>query len=69
MVTPGKEHWTIVKRVFRYLHGIIYFAICYHGNYEEVGVYGFIISSWDGEVDGSWSTNGYVFILFRGVVS
>ena len=21
MSKPGKEHWTIVKRVFRYLHG------------------------------------------------
>jgi len=29
MPTPGKEHWTTVKRVFRYLCGTIDFAIYY----------------------------------------
>ena len=25
----GKEHWTAVKRVFKYLRGTIDYAICY----------------------------------------
>jgi hypothetical protein len=29
MLTPGKEHWTIFKRVFRYLCGTVDYAICY----------------------------------------
>jgi hypothetical protein len=29
MSKPGKEHWTIVKRVFRYLHGTIIYGLCY----------------------------------------
>ena len=27
----GKEHWTVVKRVFRYLHGTTDYAIYYQG--------------------------------------
>ena len=44
MMTPGNEHWTTIKMVFRYLCGMIDFAICYHGNSEDVGVHGFIDS-------------------------
>ena len=44
MVTLGKRHWTIVKRVFRYLRGTSDFTICYHGNSEEVEVHGFVDS-------------------------
>jgi hypothetical protein len=31
MSKPGKEHWTIVKRVFRYLRGITSYGLCYQG--------------------------------------
>jgi hypothetical protein len=31
MSTPGKEHWTFVKRVFRYLCGTKDYVICYQG--------------------------------------
>ena len=31
MSNPGKEHWTIVKRIFRYLRGTSDFRICYQG--------------------------------------
>ena len=43
MLTPGKEHWTIVKRVFRYLCGTKDYAICYqgkHGGDSELNVHG-----------------------------
>ena len=29
MSNPGKEHWTIVKRVFRYLRGTSDYGLCY----------------------------------------
>ena len=44
MVTLGKEHWTIVKRVFKNLHGMTYFAI-------HIRVHGFIDSNWDGDIN------------------
>ena len=31
MLNPGKEHWTLVKRVFRYLCGTSDYGLCYHG--------------------------------------
>jgi hypothetical protein len=27
----GKEHWTTIKRVFRYLHGTTSYGLCYQG--------------------------------------
>ena len=31
MSNPGKEHWTAVKRVFRYLRGTSDYGLCYQG--------------------------------------
>ena len=28
---PGKEHWTAVKQVIRYLHGTSDYGLCYQG--------------------------------------
>jgi hypothetical protein len=30
----GKEHWTTVKRVFRYLHGTASYGLCYQGRLD-----------------------------------
>jgi hypothetical protein len=54
MSTPGKEHWTTVKRVFRYLCGTKYYAICYQGKPggdSEVDVHGFVDTDWAGDLD------------------
>ena len=48
---------------------MIDFSIYYHGNYEEVKVHGFIDSDWVGDINGRWSTSGYVLILFGGAIS
>ena len=69
MAEPRKEHSKTIKRVFKYLRGMIDCAIYYHGNYEEVRVHGFVDSDWDGDVNGRRSTSAYVFILFGVVVS
>jgi len=72
MSTPRKEHYTVVKRVFRYLCGTTYHAIYYQGKLEydrQVYVHGFVNSNWVGDVDGRRSTRGYVFKIFSGVVS
>jgi hypothetical protein len=31
MSKPGKEKWTIVKRVFKYLRGTSTYVLCYQG--------------------------------------
>jgi hypothetical protein len=38
MSTPEKEHWTTVKRVFRYLCGTKYYVICYMLTHKIVWV-------------------------------
>ena len=45
MSKPGKEHWTTVKRVFRYLRGTSDHAISYQGRVgleKVLDVHGFV---------------------------
>jgi hypothetical protein len=55
MSTPGKEHWTTVKRVFNYLCGTNNYAICYQGipggDSGKVNVHGYFDTEWDGDLD------------------
>ena len=54
MSKPGKEHWTTVKRVFRYLHGISDYGLCYQGRprLEKVlDIHGFVDAEWAGDLD------------------
>ena len=72
MSKPGNEHWTVVKRVFRYLCGTTDYAICYQGKPgpdRVINVNGFVDAEWDGDLDHRRYTSGYVFNLFGGVVS
>ena len=69
---PRKEHWTTIKRVFRYLRGTINHAICYQGRAgpnRVLDVYGFIDANWDGDLYHRIYTSGYVFNLFGGAIS
>eukprot|EP00253_Pinus_taeda_P009482 PITA_09482 len=68
----GKEHWTAVKRVFRYLRGISDYGLCYQGRPRLVRVldiHGFVDADWARDLDQRRSTSGYVFNLFGGAVS
>jgi hypothetical protein len=68
----GKEHWTIVKRVFRYLHGTASYGFCYEGRLgldRMVNIHGFVDAYWAGDLDRRRSTSEYVFNLFGGAIS
>ena len=68
----GKEHWTTIKRVFRYLHGTIDHAIYYQGRVvpkRVLDVHGFIDANYVGDLDHRRYTSGYVLNLFKGVIS
>ena len=72
MLTPGKENWTIVKRVFRHIHNMMDYAICYGGKLadnKEIHVHGFVDSEWDGDIDSRYSTRSYVFNILSGAIS
>eukprot|EP00253_Pinus_taeda_P004666 PITA_04666 len=68
----GKEHWTTVKRVFKYLHGTSDYGLCYQGRLGldiVLDIHGFVDVDWAGDLDQRRSTSGYVFNLFGGGVS
>ena len=72
MSKPGKEHWTTVKRVFRYLRGTTDYAICYQGRpgpNKVINVHGFVDVDWAGDLEHIRSTSGCVFNLFGGAIS
>jgi hypothetical protein len=72
MSKPGKEHWTTVKRVFRYLCGTTSYGLCYQGILgldRVVDIHGFVDADWAGDLDHKRSTSGYVFNLFGGEIS
>ena len=69
MSKPGKEHWTIVNRVFRYLRGTTNYGLCYQGRpglNKVVDIHGFVDANWAGDMDRKRSTSGYVFNLLGG---
>eukprot|EP00253_Pinus_taeda_P025737 PITA_25737 len=72
MSKPGKEHWTTVKRIFRYLRGTNDYGLCYKGRPgldRVLDIRGFVDADWVGDLDQRISTSGYVFNLFGGAFS
>jgi phosphoribosyl-AMP cyclohydrolase len=72
MSKPGKEHWTSVKKVFRYLRGTARYGLLYQGRPgldRVLDIHGFVDADWDGDLDRRRSTSGYVFNLFGGAIS
>jgi hypothetical protein len=69
---PRKEHWTTIKRGFRYLCGTASYGLCYQGRLGLDGaldIHGFVDADWVGDLDRRISTSGYVFNLFGGGIS
>jgi len=72
MSKPGKEHWTTVKRVFRYLRGTSDYGLCYQGRPgldRVLDIHGFVDVDWARDMDQRISISGCVFNLFGGAVS
>jgi len=54
MSKPGKEHWTTVKWVFRYLRGTSNYGLCYQGRPRlemVLDIHGFVDADWAGDLD------------------
>ena len=52
---PSQEHWKVVKRILRYLKGIIDYSLCYQGN--DLQLKGYIDADWGGDLDERKSTS------------
>eukprot|EP00253_Pinus_taeda_P035198 PITA_35198 len=72
MSKPRKQHWTTVKRVFKYLCGTSDYGLCYEGRLgldRVFDIHGFADADWAADLDQRRSTSGYVFNLFGGAVN
>ena len=65
---PGKEHWTAVKNILKYLKRTKDMFLVYGGD-KELIVNGYVDASFDTDPDDSKSQTGYVFTLNGGAVS
>ena len=67
MENPGREHWSAVKWVLRYLRGTSDYCITYDRSSEFVC--GFFDPDFADDLDKRRSTSGYVFNLAGGAIS
>lgn len=67
LANPGKEHWTAVKWILRYLKGTSKLCLCF-GSAKPV-LEGYTDADMAGDVDSRKSTSGYLFTFAGGAVS
>ena len=64
---PGEEHWTTVKRIFKYLRRVRDYILVYHD--ESLEPIRYIDSNFQLDIDSRKSTSGYVIILGGGAIN
>ena len=67
MSAPSSEHWSGIKRIFRYLKGTIDFGLLFRSNCNVL--VGYSDSDWAGNFDTRRSTSGYAFYVGESLVS
>ena len=63
----GKEHWKVVKWIFKYLKGSLSTCLCFGG--AQIVFEGFTDADMIGDIDNRRSTLGYLITFVRGAVS
>lgn len=58
---PGPQHWTAVKRIFRYLQGTSDWGLLF--NPKDDTLIGYSDADWAGDIDSRRSTTGYLFTI------
>jgi Reverse transcriptase (RNA-dependent DNA polymerase) len=66
---PGDEHWTALKRVFRYLRGTTNLTLVFDGARKSAELTGFVDSDWAGDRNDRRSITSYVFLICGGAIS
>ncbi|XP_069150850.1 secreted RxLR effector protein 161-like [Solanum lycopersicum] len=64
---PGRDHWKVVKSIFRYMKETIDHALCYSGC--ALFIRGYTDADWAIDRDDRKSTSGYGFLLNVGAIS
>ena len=66
--TPGQEHWTALKRVFRYLRGTTDLSIHFNGKIPNEA-FAFVDADHANDPNTRRSVGGYVYLIAGGAVS
>ncbi|KAG6485841.1 hypothetical protein ZIOFF_054406 [Zingiber officinale] len=69
MERPTIMHHKVIKQIFRYLKGTIYFGLIYIKGPQEIGIFGYSDSDLAGDLDGRKSTSGRTFYFNESLVS
>jgi hypothetical protein len=64
---PGIVPWKMVKKVLRYVQGIIDFMLTYRRS-DSLEIKGYLDAEYAGDKDDRKSTTGYVFTLTEGAI-
>ena len=67
MVNPGKDHWEVVKWIFRYLRGSSKLCLTF-GDSKPI-LEGYVGVDWAGDLDGRKSTLKCLFTFAGGAIS
>ena len=65
---PGKFHWIAIQWIFRYLKQTKGRKFTYHGS-DDLKLFGFLDSDYQGCLDSRKSTFGFVFMLCGGAIA
>ena len=69
MSKPGKDHWTGVKRILRYLKGTLNYGLAFTVDDNNHASVGYSDADWAGDLATRHSTSGYVFQIQSNTVS
>ena len=65
MANPEREHWNVVKWIFKYLKGNAEHEILFSRQLMTNSIVGYVGAKYAGEMDDRRSTIGYLFTLSR----
>ena len=66
---PGPQHFTAIKRIFRYIAGTLDYGITYGGNHQDLTIAGYSDASYGDSVTNRRSSSGYIFMLNGGPIT
>ncbi|XP_057958587.1 uncharacterized mitochondrial protein AtMg00810-like [Malania oleifera] len=67
--SPTKDHFVAVKRILRYIKGILHFGVTFHPSTAPGALVAYSNAYWTGCSDTHWSTFGYFIYLGNNLVS
>ena len=65
---PGRDHWTTVKNILKYLRRTKDYMLTYQRS-DQLEIVGYTDSNFAGCQDSMKSTSGYIYLLARVIVS